>query len=100
MLGGLYLLSRLICAVLDYRTTGVYGNEKHFSLCYGGYKKNTVFLKTSMIESIESNGSIWKRKRGIMNITIGCLAPSGESIQRVKNLPEKTFEELKGYLIY
>lgn len=100
ILGALYLLSRLGVAVMDYLTTGAYGNEQHFSLCYGGYKKTTTFLKTSMIESIESGGSIWKRKREISNITIGCLAPSGESIQIVKNLPAKTFEELRSYLIY
>ena len=100
ILAALYLLSRLGVAVMDYLTTGAYGNEQHFSLCYGGYKKTTAFLKTSMIESIESGGSIWKRKRAISDITIGCLAPSGESIQIVKNLPSKTFEELKNYLIY
>lgn len=100
MLALLYLISRLIGAVLDYRTTGAYGNEMHFSFCYGGYKATTVFLKTSMIESIESSGSIWKRRRGISDITIGCLAPSGESIQQVKNLPAETFEKLRGYLIY
>lgn len=100
ILGALYLLSRLIVAVLDYMTTGAYGNQHHFSFCYGGYKKHTVFVKTSMIESIESGGSIWKRKRGVSSITIGCLAPGGESIQIVKNLPIKTFEALKKYLIY
>lgn len=100
ILGAIFLLSRLMSAVLDYLTTGAYGNPQNFSFCYGGYKKHTVFVKTSMIESIESGGSIWKRKQGISDITLGCLAPGGESIQIVKNLPEHTFEELKSYLIY
>ena len=100
ILGVLLLLWILIGVVLDYKTTGIYGNEKHFSLCSGGYKKWTFFVKTSMIESIESSGSIWKRKRGVNSITIGCLAPMGQSTQIVSNLPAKTFEELKTYLIY
>lgn len=100
VLGAIFLLSRLVASVLDYLTTGAYGNQQNFSFCYGGYKKHTVFVKTSMIESIESGGSVWKRKRGISDITLGCLAPGGESIQIVKNLPAKTFEELKSYLIY
>ena len=100
ILAAIYLLSRLVVAILDYMTTGAYGNREHFSFCYGGYKKHTVFVKTSMIESIESGGSIWKRKRQISDITIGCLSPGGESVQVVKNLPAKTFEELRGYLIY
>lgn len=100
ILGALYLLSRLLGAFLDYKTTGAYGNSQHFSFCTGGYKKHTVFVKTSMIESIESGGSIWKRKRGISDITLGCLAPGGESIQIVKNLPAGTFEKLRSYLIY
>lgn len=100
ILGALYLVSRLLVAVLDYLTTGAYGNQQHFSFCHGGFKKHTVFVKTSMIESIESGGSIWKRKHDISDITLGCLAPGGESIQVVKNLPHQTFEELRRYLIY
>ncbi len=100
ILGAMFLLSRLLSAVLDYLTTGAYGNSQNFSFCYGGYKKHTIFVKTAMIESIASGGSVWKRKHGISDITLGCLAPGGESIQIVKNLPEHTFEELKSYLIY
>ena len=100
ILGVVYLLWTLFGAFLDYRTTGIYGNEKHFSLCSGGYKKWTFFIKTAMIESIESSGSIWKRKRGVGSISIGCLAPMGQSTQTVCNLPAKTFEEVKTYLIY
>lgn len=100
ILGTMYLLWILIGVVLDYKTTGVYGNEKHFSLCSGGYKKWTHFIKTSMIESIESSGSTWKRKRGVADISIGCIAPMGQSKLDVRNLPDKIFEELKEYLIY
>ena len=100
ILGVLYLVSRLLGAVLDYKTTGICGNEEHFVLCYGGYKKMTVYVKTSMIESIESRGSLWKRKRGIGSIEIGCLAPLGLSSQSVDNLPLGTFEALRTYLIY
>lgn len=100
LLGLIYLFWILTGVILDYKTTGIYGNEKHFSLCRGGYKKWTVYVKTSMIESIESGGSIWKRKRGVNHITIGCLAPTGQSMEEVCNLPVQTFEELKTYLIY
>ena len=100
ILGALFLLWILAGVVLDYKTTGIYGNEKHFSLCSGGYKKWTFFVKTSMIESSEFSGSIWKRKLGIGNISIGCLAPMGQATQEVCSLPEKTFEALKTYLRY
>ncbi|MBR4020783.1 MAG: PH domain-containing protein [Firmicutes bacterium] len=100
ILGALFLLYRLGACVMAYLTTGAYGNLQHFSFCYGGYKKMSVFVKTSMIESIESVGSRWKRKRGVMDINIGCLAPGGEATQIVDNLPEATFNELKEYLIY
>ncbi len=100
ILGALFLLYRIGASVMAYLTAGAYGNLQHFSFCYGGYKKMTVFVKTSMIESIESVGSIWKRKRGVMDINIGCLAPSGEATQIVENLPERTYEQLKEYLIY
>ncbi|MBR3785600.1 MAG: PH domain-containing protein [Firmicutes bacterium] len=100
VLGALFLMYRLGACVMAYLTAGAYGNLQHFSFCYGGYKKMRVFVKTSMIESIESVGSRWKRKRGVMDINIGCLAPGGEATQIVDNLPESTFNELKEYLIY
>ncbi len=100
MIGGLLVLLSCVAAVLDYKTTGVYGDEMHFAMTYGGMKKMTVYIKTAMIESIESGGSIWKRKRGIGDISIGCIAPMGMSTQDVNNLPVEICEKLKNYLIF
>ncbi len=100
IIGALLLVLSLVGAVLSYKCAAIYGNTEHFSLVYGGFKKMTVFVKSNMIESIENNGSIWKRKKGITSISIGCLAPMGFSSQGVDNLPASIFEELKEKLIY
>lgn len=100
VVGGFCLLMALIASILNYRCTSVYGNEEHFSFVYGGFRKMTVFVKTNMIESIQSGGSRWKRKKGIANISIGCLAPMGHSSQGVDNMPADAFDKLNQHLIY
>ena len=100
LVGTFFLLMALIGSVLNYKCTAIYGNEEHFSFIYGGFRKMTVFVKTNMIESIQSKGSRWKRKKGIADISVGCLASLGLSDQGVENLPANTFEQLKEYLIY
>jgi len=100
IVGAVLLLMALVGAVLSYRCTAIYGNQSHFSLISGGFKKMTVFVKTNMIESIASNGSVWKRRHGIADIEIGCLAPMGFSSQGVDNMPSAVVETLKEHIIY
>lgn len=100
LIGAFLLMLALTSSILHYLCEAVYGTTNHFSFVYGGFKKRTVFVKTNMIESIECGGSIWKQKRGIADISVGCIAPLGLSEQGVDNMPVSTYKLLKEYLIY
>ena len=100
IVASILLFLSMISSVLHYFCAAVYGTENHFSFVYGGFKKRTAFVKTNMIESMECGGSIWKQKRGIADLSVGCIAPIGLSEQRVNNMPSSIFEALKEYLIY
>jgi len=98
--GSLVLIYSIGERVQEYRNTGIYGTDGNFSLVYGGFKKTTIFVKTSHIESITQTGSIWKQKKGAANITVSYIAPLISANQTVKNVPSECLEEVKDLLIY
>ena len=97
------LLLVAFCAVsrvLHFKHTAVCGNEKNVSMTFGGFKKTTIFVKTDQIESIRREGSVWKLKKGITDVTIGYIAPLSSANQTVENVPKEVFSALKEKLIY
>lgn len=97
------LLLVVFCAVgrvLRCRNTAVYGNEQNISMSFGGFKKTTIFVKTDHVESVCRQGGILKLRKGMVNVTIGYIAPLSSANQTVKNVPREVFSSIKKNLIY
>lgn len=98
---GLLILAYSVCGrTLEYRHAAMYAGEQNFSMVSGGFKTETVFVKTSHMENVETKTSIWKEKKGIVTVTAGYIAPLTSAHMVVKNMPEAAFEEARERLIY
>lgn len=100
ILGGLCMLWSIATSVLQYRNTGIYGNQKHISFSFGGFKKTSIFVKSNNVESISESASFFKHKKGVTNISIGYIAPLIGAARDAKNLSLTAYENLKSKLIY
>ncbi len=85
---------------LEYRHAAMYAGERNFSMIRGGFKTETVFVKTSHMENVAAKASIWKEKKGIVTITAGYIAPLASAHMVVKNMPAAAFEEAESRLVY
>ena len=98
---GLLILSYSVCGrSLEYRHAAMYAGERNFSMTSGGFKTNTVFVKTSHMESVEAKASVWKLRKGILTVNAGYIAPLTSAHMVVKNVPKAAFEEARERLIY
>ena len=87
-------------AVLQYRHTSLYTNDKAMGFTNGGYKKTSVYVKTRSVESADVYGTKWKQRRGFCNLQVNYIAPAASSVVVLKNLPEAAFEATRRHLIY
>ncbi len=86
--------------IMESRNTAIGGNERELVLSVGGYTKNTAFLKMEQVESLITKGSIWKRKKGIVNLQVDFLGAQLMSSETVCNVAEEAAEELERYLVF
>lgn len=100
MVGMFILLLTILWNFMDYKNTGIYGNARHISMTYGGLTRDTVFIKTRSVESIQATTSYWKKKRGVATICVGILAPAASATAQVRNVSLKIFLEIKDMLAY
>lgn len=98
---GLIILFYSIAGRLqEYKNAAIYGNESNFSISCGGFKRNTVFVKTSHIESLSAKAGRLKAKKGIVSITVSYIAPITSAAKVAKNVPISCFEDIRKKLIY
>ena len=100
IIGILLLLYSVAGRIQAYRHAALYGNDSNISLVYGGFKKTTIFVKATHVESVTVSASRWKAKKGIVSVTVCYLAPSAFASRTVKNVPLAAFEEVRNKLIY
>ena len=99
--GLLIFAAAVVSVILEYCNTGIFGNRRLISLTCGSYTKETVFIKTEKVESIEERATTRKKNRKhITTIRLGILAPSRVARQRVRNIAIKTFKQIKDKLVY
>ncbi len=87
-------IGSIISSILEYTNTGLSQNDNYIFISSGGFKKNNIFIKKSMIEYIQSSGSLLKRRHGISSLTFGIWADLANMAHRVKNLPLETFSDI------
>lgn len=98
---GLFSVAYSICGrIQEYKNAAIYSNFGNISLSCGGFKKRTVFVKSTHVESVTVSGSRWKQKKGIGNVEIGYIAPLSMAKQSAKNVPVESFDAVREKLIY
>lgn len=98
--GLLILFYSIAGRFLEYKNAGIYGNSNNFSISCGSFKKCTVFVKTSHIESISVKAGRLKAKKGIVSIAVSYIAPISSATKTAKNVPVSCFEDIRKKLIY
>lgn len=100
-IAGLMILAYSVCGrILEYRHSAMYAGEQNFSMVNGGFQTDTVFIKTSHMEHVEAGASLWKRRKGIVSVRAGYIAPLSSAHMKIKNLPRAAFEEARNKLVY
>lgn len=99
-LGALVMVLSLTGVLLTYKNASISGNCDNVSITYGSYKKTTVFVKTSNIESVTDSSSYFKHKKGVTNVKIGYIAPIQTSGALARNISVESFEHIRSLLIY
>ncbi len=87
-------------AMQKYINAGISVGESNVVLCAGAFSKRIAIVKTKSIESITASGSIFKRRKGIVSIRLGFVAPLRVANISSLNLPKEQFELLEGVLKY
>ncbi len=100
ILGALILFYSVTGRVLEYKNSAIYGNFENISLSYGGFRKTTIFVKATHVESVTAKASRWKERKGVASVTVSYLAPLAAANKVAKNVPIEAFDEVKTKLIY
>ncbi len=97
--GGILAIAA-IGVILQYRSAGIFCGKNNIVLSFGGYRKTIAVVKTARIESITAKGSIFKRKKGIVSIELGFIAPLGTANIAAPNLPAEQYKLLENVIRY
>ncbi|MFR1724044.1 PH domain-containing protein [Emergencia timonensis] len=100
VVGILLVILSIAGIIMQYKNAAIYGNDENISLSYGGFRKKTVFVKTSNVESVSEQASYFKHKKGITSVTVSYIAPLSEANKKVKNISIEAFENIRAKLIY
>lgn len=100
ILAGILAVIAVISTILQYFSAGIFCGENNIILSFGGYHKTIALIKTVNIENITANSNLLKRKKDIVSITVGFLAPFPSSIMTVPNLPAEHFRSLEKVIRY
>lgn len=87
-------------AILKFTNAGISVGENNVVLSAGAFSKRIAVVKTKSIESITASGSIFKRRKKVVSIKLGFIAPLRVSNITSINLPATQFDLLEGVLKY
>lgn len=96
----LFLAISIVGAILGFLNAGISIGESNVVLSAGSYSKKIAVIKTKSIESVTASGTIFKRRKGIISIKLGFIAPLRLSNISTKNIPVTQFDLLEGVLKY
>lgn len=85
---------------LNYRKEGLLVTKHMISVRKGFLGKQYVLIKNSKLEYVQLSGSRWKRKKGYGTITVGFVAPCGDSTMKARNMTLEQYEKVKNILTY
>lgn len=89
-----------LSVVMEYRTASAQAGEQNVLLTAGAFSKTRTIVKSEKIESVSDTASALKRRKGIVTVNIGVLAPAGDSVKRVRNLHFEAFESIREVIRY
>ena len=87
-------------SLLRFANAGISVKVKNVVLSLGGFRKRIAIIRTDSIESATAKGSIFKRRKGFVSISLGYLAPARASRLSSGSLPSDQFDLLQGVLKY
>lgn len=94
------IIITVVSVVLECRHSAVKVARNNISLVSGSFTVREVIVKREVVESVSDSGTLTKRRKGIVSVTMGILAPDEDSIKTVRNVPLKAFERLKNMINY
>lgn len=99
-IAALLVILAVLSVLKEYHNTAASAGESNVELVTGGFTRVKTTVKTSMIESVSDSASLLKRRKGISTIKIGILAPLGDSVKSVRNMPLEAFERIRNVIHY
>lgn len=100
ILGAFIMIYSVAGRLMEYKNAAIYGNDENISLSYGGFRKYTIFVKSSHVESVTAKASRWKAGKGVASVTVSYLAPLAAANKIARNVPLEAFYEVQSKLIY
>ena len=97
---GLLVIIAGVSVILQYFSTRIFNGKNNITLSFGGYHRSIALIRTASIESITAESSLWKRRKGIVSITIGFMAPVLSAHMTVLNLPVEQYKLLEKVIEY
>ncbi|MDO4546373.1 MAG: PH domain-containing protein [Bacillota bacterium] len=90
----------VLSVVAEYGNTAVSAGKETVHFVSGGFTKFRTIIKTEKIESVSDRANALKRRRGIVSIKMGILAPAFDSVKQVRNMHLQAFENIKNVIEY
>ncbi len=97
---GILLVLVCVSVVMEYRTVSIQAGSRNVQLTAGVFSKTRTIVKAERIESISDTASALKRRKGIVTISVGVLAPVGNSVKRIRNLHFEAYESIRYVMRY
>lgn len=89
----------VISVIVEYRNTQISVGKDSISFTTGGFARVKTIIRSEMLESVSDRATVFKRKRGVINIKMGILAPLGDSVKVVRNMTFPAFDRVNEILI-
>ena len=96
----LILLAVCLSVAMEFRNTAVAAGAQNVHLVTGGLTRIRTVIRTEMIESVSDRATVLKRRKGIVTIRLGILAPAFDSVKQVRNMHCRALEHIKAVIHY
>ncbi len=90
----------VISSILKYHNCKLSLGEKTISYIKGGFKKDIVFLKRDLIETVGFGTTVLKERKGFGNLIIQFYGPMGFNEQKVVNQNLDDYSRIKQTIMY
>lgn len=94
------VLGTILSIVAEYRNTAICAGDSNVYFVTGGFTRINTVVNTDMIESVSSSGSVLKRRKGIVTVKMGILAPQFDTVKTVRNITVEAFDSVRNVIHY